>query len=78
MERKYAILMHVSRDGYNPDQVRKTLTVGELIEYLQEMYFEDTPIYTCHDNGYTYGGISKNDFIDVEYDENRVYGKEGW
>lgn len=48
------------RNGYGIDQCGKTLTVGQLIEILQE-YSEDTPIYLCNDGGYTYGSITEND-----------------
>lgn len=38
----------------------KTLTVGELMEILQE-YSADTPIFLRNDNGYTYGSITEDD-----------------
>lgn len=47
-------------NGYGTDQCGKTLTVGELIEILQE-YDEDSPVYLRNDNGYTYGSITRND-----------------
>ena len=47
-------------NGYGTDQCVKTLTVGELIEILQE-YDEDSPVYLRNDNGYTYGSITRND-----------------
>lgn len=50
------LIILAEREGYSIDQVRRTMTVGELIEALQE-YDEDTPIYLSHDSGYTYGGI---------------------
>jgi hypothetical protein len=49
------------REGYSIDQVRKTMTVGELIDFLSQ-YDEDTPIYLDFDNGYTYGGITEDRF----------------
>lgn len=57
------------REGYGTDQIRKTMTVGELIAFL-EGYDEDTPIYLGFDNGYTYGGITEGRF---EED----YGEDG-
>jgi hypothetical protein len=36
------------------------MTVGELIEYMQDNFPEDEKIYIAHDNGYTYGGIRWN------------------
>jgi hypothetical protein len=56
-----------NRDGYGPDQCRNTLTVGELIEALQE-FDEDLPIYLINDGGYTYGSLTQ------PYEE--VYGEE--
>lgn len=52
------------REGYGPDQIRRTMTVGELIDFLSQ-YDEDTPIYTTHDNRYTYGGIREDMFTEV-------------
>lgn len=44
------------REGYGIDQIRRTMTAGELINFLAQ-YDEDTPVYLSFDNGYTYGGI---------------------
>lgn len=57
------------REGYGTEQVRKTMTVGELIAFLED-YDEDTQIYLSFDSGYTYGGITEERF---EED----YGEEG-
>lgn len=57
------------REGYGIDQIRKTMTVGELIAFLED-YDKDTPIYLSFDNGYTYGGITEDRF---EED----YGEDG-
>lgn len=59
------IIISTSRDGYSIDQIRNTMTVGELMELLQD-YDEDTKIYLSFDNGYTYGGISSQDFEEVD------------
>ena len=48
-------------DGYDVDQINRTMTVGELIDFLAQ-YDEDTPIYLSFDNGYTYGGITEGRF----------------
>ena len=53
---KEVLKIEARREGYSFDQVERTMTVGELIEVLQN-YDEDTPIYLSHDYGYTYGGI---------------------
>lgn len=51
------------RDGYNPDQCGKTMTVGELIAYL-EQFEEDAEVYLSNDNGYTYGSITADSFTE--------------
>lgn len=57
------------RNGYGTDQCGKTLTVGELIEILQE-YDENSPVYLRNDNGYTYGSITRgNIYTNDELDE---------
>jgi len=60
--------IHVHRTDYSPKQVKRTMTVGELIEQLQQ-YDEDTRVYTSHDNGYTFGGITPSDFEEDYADE---------
>ena len=50
------------RDGYAPEQC-ETITVGKLIEILQE-YDEDMEVYLRNDNGYTYGSIDEFSFSD--------------
>ena len=45
------------RDGYSPEQCGRTMTVGELIAYL-ENFDEDAKIYLENDGGYTYGYIT--------------------
>ena len=52
------------REGYGVDQISRTMTVGELISFLED-YDENTPIYLSFDNGYTYGGI-----IEARFEEN--------
>lgn len=49
------------RTGYGPDQCGKTMTVREMIEWL-EQYDDDTEIYLKNDNGYTFGNIDENSF----------------
>ena len=59
------IKIEATRKGYSPDQCGKTMTVGELIDILNE-YDEDTPIYLSHDEGYTYGNI-RPCHVDLDY-----------
>ena len=55
-----AIYINSHHNGYDPEQCGATLTVGELIELL-EQFDEDTPVYLKNDNGYTYGSINEWD-----------------
>lgn len=68
MKRDYLIL-NTSRDAYSPEDVR-TMTVGDLIEILQDLD-PDMRIITGHDRNrsggwYTYGGITAGDIIEGE------------
>lgn len=49
------------RNGYSPAQSGKTMTVGDLISFLQE-FPEDEKVYLRNDRGYTYGSITERDF----------------
>lgn len=66
-----AIYIDGKRNGYGPEQCGKTLTVGELIEIL-EQFDEDSPVYLRNDNGYTYGSITERDITPAE-----EFGEEG-
>lgn len=57
------LIYNTFREGYGIDQIHRTMTVGELIAFL-ENYDEDTPVYLSFDNGYTYGGITEDRFED--------------
>ena len=57
------------REGYGIDQVNRTMTAGELINFLAQ-YDEDTPIYLSFDNGYTYGGLTEERF-EEDYGEDK-------
>ena len=54
-----------NRNGYSPKQCGETMTVSELITYL-EQYEDDTRVYLRNDRGYTYGSINVWDFSDEE------------
>lgn len=60
---KQVLIIEARREGYSTKQVYNTMTVGELKEYLDQ-FEDDVPVYLSHDNGYTYGGIHANDFMD--------------
>lgn len=59
------IYIEGKRSGYGIDQCGQTLTVGELIEILEQFDY-DRPIYLRNDNGYTYGSITERDIEDAE------------
>ena len=67
-----AIIINANREGYGTEQIRRTMTVGELIEALSE-YDEDTPVYIGNDRQsygwYTYGGINYGDIGTDEKEE---------
>lgn len=54
---KTRIIIEAEREGYSPEQIRRTITARELINYLEDCP-EDALLYLSHDNGYTYGGIT--------------------
>lgn len=60
-----ALYIEGKRNGYCLDQCGRTLTVGELIEIL-EQYDHDRPVYLRNDNGYTYGSITERDIAPAE------------
>ena len=62
------LILYTEREGYAVDQCRQTMTVGDLIEFLQD-YDEKTPIYLAFDRGYTYGSIREYRF-EMEESEN--------
>ena len=65
---KRVLYIKAEREGYATEQIRHTMTVEELIGYL-EQFDSDTPVYLKHDNGYTFGGVSWNSFEDGECGE---------
>lgn len=58
-----ALVIETFREGYGLEQVRKTMTVGELKQILSG-YDEDLPIYLSFDRGYTFGGITEDKILD--------------
>lgn len=62
------LMIEGRREGYGPDQLRKTMTVGELMDYLSQ-FDEETPVILTNDNGYTYGSITYDSFMDGNFDE---------
>lgn len=62
------LILNTSRDGYGTDQIAYTMTVGELIAFLED-FDPETPVYTGHDNGYTYGPIKEWSFEERDREE---------
>lgn len=58
------VIIRATSEGYTPAQVRETMTVAELREYLDQ-FNDDSHVYLSFDDGYTFGGISQFD-IDSE------------
>lgn len=63
-----ALFIEGRREGYTPEQCGGTMTVGELIEWL-EQFENDTPVYISNDRGYTYGSITESSFEERDEDE---------
>jgi len=61
------VMINAKREEYNYDQIRHTMTVGELIRLLHDFNDYDL-VYLSHDNGYTFGGLTEDDFQEW-YDE---------
>lgn len=64
----HILMIEGRRDGYAPNQCKRTMTVRELkeaIEYLDD----DTPVMLKNDNGYTYGTITESSFEEENYDD---------
>ena len=68
MEAK-VITLETRRTGYSVDQVvDKTITVGELRDYL-ENFDEDDFVMFSNDNGYTFGELTDSMVTVYEFDE---------
>ena len=61
------LIINVEREGYALSQVRSTMTVGDLIEFLSN-FDEDRLVYIGHDNHYTFSGIHEED-VEADYEE---------
>ena len=75
-----AVIINARREGYGTDQIRRTMTVGELISVL-EQFDEETPVHIGNDRKdygwYTYGGINEWDVSETEDDEeDEEYGND--
>ena len=68
---KSVVIISAHRQAYGIDDVleKGTMTVGELVKYLEENFDEDSPLVLSHDNGYTYGALDEDYFRDTEVGE---------
>ena len=65
---KMKLLYNTSRDAYGIEDIRRTMTVGELMRFL-ENYDSDTQVFLGFDNGYTYGGLDERCFEEIWEEE---------
>lgn len=71
------LMIRGTRDGYAPEQIGSTTTVGELKEFL-DGYNDDTPIMLNNDRGYTYGSICIADIAEAyDYEDYKTFLDEG-
>lgn len=62
------IFIEGRRNGYSPDQCGRTMTVRELIDYLENNFDDDQEVFLDNDRGYTYGNITESSFSVVDED----------
>ena len=66
------LIIDARHEGYGTDQVKRTMTVGDLIEYL-EQFDEDMLVYLGFDpksyGWYTYGGITEGHFNEINEED---------
>lgn len=68
------------REGYSEEQISETMTVRELIDYLEE-FDDDAVVLLKNDNGYTFGSITWDSFeeeykdVDDDEEDERVVNK---
>ena len=63
-----ALTIEATRVGYSLHQVGSTMTVRELIDFL-EQYKDETKVYISNDGGYTYGAIKESLINEEEIDD---------
>lgn len=67
--KKTIVTLEATRTDYSArEAARETITVGELISYL-EQYDENSPVVFSNDNGYTYGYLDSSTVGDLEAEE---------
>lgn len=58
----------VGREAYSPKDIGHTMTVGDLIDFLQE-YDEDAKVFLSNDNGYAFCHIGYDSFTEHNDEE---------
>ena len=71
------LFINTNRDGYSPEQIGDTMTVGELKELLND-FNDNTKVMFKNDGGYTYGAISTFDFEDEYIEAEDDEDDEDW
>jgi len=73
---KEALVIETRREDYSISQCmenRCTMTVGQLKALLEDFGVDDdTPIFTSHDGGYTFGSIQMSDFDTLEVGDDEL------
>ena len=54
--------------GYSPEQCGTTMTVSELVEWLDQ-FDGETKVFLKNDGGYTYGEITESSFQEEEIED---------
>lgn len=62
------LIINTRREGYSTSQVNGTMTIGDLISYL-EQFDSSEKVFLSFDNGYTFGGLSCFDIEEQEEEE---------
>jgi len=65
---KRYLMIEGRREGYGVDQLHRTMTVRDLIEYL-EQFDDETLVVLNNDNRYTYGSITESSFQEAWFNE---------
>ncbi len=61
------LFINTRKTGWNPEHCGKTMTVAQLIEYLQE-FPQDYEVYLKHEDGIMYDSIWEKDFEEEDYE----------
>lgn len=70
---KQALVFEASRTGYGINQIQNAVTVGQLRKMLEGLE-DDMMVILSHDNGYTYGTLSRK--ASIREEQEGEYGVE--